>query len=358
VSNGTEKRTVSRRLRRATLVGLGVLVVTPALAHGQTSDLPGPIPGEAIQLGKDAPASVKKALKANKPVVISFLLPNVTEDEIVRSRLAALQKRSKYANTTFLTFRITSASDLGDLPDSLGVRSTPTVVVVQRDNKLSNTWRGLVDQEMIAQSIDDAQSAVPTAMSLPAHTGPTTGNKAAIATLRKVNAHYAKLPNVLVTGTGSIAGTPAGRLELDWRLAKGKTANATGKTTTGDGVPVDLILNRTGMYTKPIGATCWIRDTSLRVRQALNVPLVPLAGVSVSPARIVGPAKGKEKSTKRRIVVTDQGGTYGFDTATYIVDTATHEVLSVSTKRYRLEYAAGGAAGTKSEPVPRPDRIC
>ena len=148
MSNGTEKRTVSRRLRRATLVGLGVLVVTPALAHGQTSDLPGPIPGEAIQLGKDAPASVKKALKANKPVVISFLLPNsprTRSGDPVSPRSEAFEG----ANTTFSP-SASRPSDLGDLPDSLGVRSTPTVVVVSATTSFQHVARP--DQEMIARS--------------------------------------------------------------------------------------------------------------------------------------------------------------------------------------------------------------
>lgn len=367
MSIGTEKPKVSRHLRRATLVGLGVLAVMPALAHGQGSELGGPLPGQPVELGKDTPASVTKALTTNRPVVISFLLPNVTEDEIVRSRIQALQKTAKYQGTSFLTFRITSASKLGDLPDVLGVRSTPTVVVIQRDKKLSNTWRGLVDQEMIAQSIDDAEMAVPTPMAIPKRTGAPTGNKASLNIIRKVNAQYAKIPNVTVAGTGSIAGTPAGRLEMDWRLAKGRTAGATGKTTTGDGVPVDLILNRTGMYTKPIGATCWIRDTSARVRQAFEVPMIPVAGVIVGPPRVVGaPAKGKKpakgakaaNSGKVRIAVTDKGGNYGFGTATYTVDRATNHVLSVSTKRYRLDYTTDAKPGSKAEAVPKPDKVC
>lgn len=378
MSNGTDKRMVSRRLRRATLVGLGVLAVMPALAQAQTSGSDGIAPGQPIQLGKETPASVTKALKANRPVVISFLLPNVTEDDIVRSRIEALQKSEKYRGTTFLTFRITSASKLGDLPDVLGVRSTPTVVVVQRNKRLSNTWRGLVDQEMIGQSIDDAEAAVPSPMTLPRHTGPTTGNKASITMLRKVNANYAKIPSVKVSGTGSIAGTPAGRLEMDWRLNKGRTAGATGKTTTGDGVPVDLILNRTGMYTRPIGATCWIRDTSARVRQALDVPLIPLAGTVVGPPTILGAPKGSTTgkaakkgakkgkgakataaaSPKVRITVTDKGGNYGFGTATYVIDRSVNQVLSVSTKRYRLDVTTDAKAGTKADAVPKPDAVC
>ncbi len=371
---GTDKRRNARRRNLALVAGIGVMALMPLTANGQaTSVTGGPAPGEPVVLTKDSPASVKRALATNRPVVVAFLLRNVTEDEIVRARLTKLRKDAQFKDTQFLVFRVTSATDLGDLPDILDVRSTPMVTVIQSDNKLQDTWRGLVDQDMIAQSIRDARAAVPSPMKIPARKGATTGNKSAIKMIQAVNRKAAKMPGMTVTGTGSLAGTPAGVMELEWRLAKGRTGAATGKTTTGDGVPIDVILNRTGLYSRPIGATCWIRDTSTRVKQAFDVPLIPLKGVVVGRPVPVGTKvvtktvrtktkKGfvNKKVTTRvpgptmRITVTDKAGNYGFGRAVYTINRTTNELVAVRTKRHRTDYKVV----TKATPAPKPDKIC
>lgn len=371
---GTDKRKYARRRNLAVVAGIGAMALMPFTLNGQvTEKTGGPAPGEPVVLTKDSPASVKRALASNGPVVVAFLLRNVTEDDIVRARLAKLRTDSEFRDTKFLVFRITSATDLGDLPDILDVHSTPMVTVIQSDNKLQDTWRGLVDQDMIAQSIRDARAAVPAPMKLPAHSGATTGNASSISLIRRVNARYAKVPGVNVTGSGSLAGTPAGVMELEWRLVKGRTGAATGKTTTGDGVPIDIILNRTGLYSRPIGATCWIRDTSTRVRQSFDVPVIPLKGVVVGRPVPVGTKvvtkivskktkKGvvKKKVTTRvagptvRIRVTDKTGNYGFGAAVYTINRQTKELIAVRTKRHRTTYKVAA----KATAVTKPDKIC
>jgi len=350
------------------------MALMPFTLNGQvTSVTGGPAPGEPVVLTKDSPASVKRALASNGPVVVAFLLPNVTEDDIVRARLNKLRASREFKDTKFLVFRVTSATRLGDLPDILDVRSTPMVTVIQSDDKLSDTWRGLVDQDMIAQSIRDARAAVPAPMKIPARKGTVAGNKASIKLISNVNRRYATTPGMTVTGSGSLAGTPAGVMDLEWRLVKGRTGAATGKTTTGDGVPIDVILNRTGLYSRPIGATCWIRDTSPRVRQALDVPVIPLKGVVVGKPVAVGTkvvTKTVNKKTKKgvvkqkvkvrvpgptvRITVTDKAGNYGFGRAVYTINRTTKELVAVRTKRHRTDYKVA----TKIAPAPKPDRIC
>lgn len=125
----------------------------------------GPLaPGDAITPAADTPARVARALRTGRPVVIAFLLGGVADDDAVR---AALRDVSTSGPTRrgveYVIYDVASQRDFGDLPGLLDVTGTPTVVVVARDRTIVNVWTGLVDAEMLRQSVVQAQESAPAA---------------------------------------------------------------------------------------------------------------------------------------------------------------------------------------------------
>ncbi len=159
----------------AAVMGLGLIGAVPVLVNA--AQKPGattapaasasrgataPIErGHKVTVTPETPAAVKKALRSSGPVVVAFLLPGVTEDEIVAKRLNALRRERGFRDTTFITYRIVGRTKLGDLPTLFDLKYTPAVAVIQGNDRLSNVWRGLVDEDLIAQSILDARAATP-----------------------------------------------------------------------------------------------------------------------------------------------------------------------------------------------------
>ena len=153
--------------------------------------------------------------------MIAFLLPGITEDEIVQQRLNTLQKNGKFRDTKFIIYRITGSTNLGDLPTMFSVRYTPAVAVIQGDDKLSNVWRGLVDEDIIAQSLIDARAAVPQPIKVARRKGSATGAPAGIALARRVNAHYVTVPGIAVSFSGIFQGVGGGTGTIQARLVDG-----------------------------------------------------------------------------------------------------------------------------------------
>jgi len=303
--------------------------------------------GERVVAGKQTPPVVRRALRSGGPVVVAFLLPGMTEDEIVQRRLNNLQREGKFKDTEFIVYRITNRTKLGNLPTLFDVKYTPAVAVIQGDDKLSNVWRGLVDEDIIAQSLLDARAAVPQPVRTEARKGVASGDAAGIALASRVNARYAKVPGVAVEFSGAIPGvgpaTGSGRI----RLVDGKQ-RLFGATLTAVGKNAQLFVNRTGLYAKTAGAACWTRNASLKAVRSLGDPAIPVAGV-----RFGKPVKSKDGKTLT-LTARDMLGQYGGGSVVYTVDAATFDLLSTVQGKSRQTFKALGAAPA----LVKPDTVC
>ncbi len=327
----------------ATLAGLGVLVAVPLTVQAANGD--GLTRGDLVTPTKSTPAVVKSALRSDGPVVVAFLLPGITEDEIVQKRLNTLQKNTKFRDTKFIVYRITGKTKLGDLPAMFSVKYTPAVVVIQGDDKLSNVWRGLVDEDIIAQSLIDARAAVPQPIKVPPRKGGVSGDPAGIALARRVNARYANVPGVASDIKGALGGVSGANGVAQIRLVDGKSRVISAKLTIG-GKPVAVILNRTGVYTKVAGATCWTRNTSPKALASLGDPAVSLRGV-----RFAKPAKS---GTSLILKATDLLGQYGGGVTEYTIDAKVFNLVSLTEGGSKMTFKALD----KAPVIPRPRRIC
>ncbi len=329
----------------AALIGAGALVAVPLTV--QAADGGGLARGDQVTPSKNTPAVVKSSLRSDGPVVIAFLLPGITEDEIVQKRLNTLRQNTKFRDTKFIVYRITAKTNLGDLPTMFSVKYTPAVAVIQGDDKLANVWRGLVDEDIIAQSLIDARAAVPHALKVPARKGGVSGAPGGIALARRVNAHYAKVPGLGADFSGSFGGVAGATGSSQTRLVDGKARVMGGKAAVG-GKSVDLVINRTGLYSKAAGATCWTRTATSKAVSGLGDPVIPLRGV-----RFAAPVKATDGATFS-LKATDLLGQYGGGTFEYTIDATTLEVTAVTHGATK----ATVTALAKAPAIGKPNKIC
>lgn len=132
---------------------------TPAAAAMPAGPL---VVGSTVTPGDDTPKKVARALKAGKPVVVTFVLGGIADDDAVRAAVRQVARKGPTSRgVVYATFDVASRRDFGDLPARLDVTGTPTVVVIGRDRQVVNSWTGLVDADMLRQSVSRAQEAVP-----------------------------------------------------------------------------------------------------------------------------------------------------------------------------------------------------
>ncbi len=336
----------TRRRALVALVGLGVLAAVP-LTMGAAVDGVGLNRGDKVTPGKKTPAIIKTALRSSGPVVVAFLLPGITEDEIVQKRLTALQREGSFKDTRFIVYRITPKTRLGDLPTMFNIKYTPAVAVIQGDDKLSNVWRGLVDGDIIAQSLLDARGAIPRPVAVAPRKGGVSGARAGIALARRVNASYAKVPGISVTYQGSLGGVADAQGTGQIRLVDGRQRLAS-LTAQGASGSATVVLNATGLYTKLGTALCWTRSTSPRAVASLGDKAIPLAG-----RRFTKPVKSKNGATLS-LVATDLRNQYGGGNTTYTIDAKTFQVTTATTGAS----TAGYTALPKAPVIARPDKLC
>jgi hypothetical protein len=113
--------------------------------------------GDLVVPDRRTPKAVRQALASRTAVVITFLMPGVAEDDLVARSLRDARSAAT-GKVRYFTFRVDQPRRFGDLPDLLSVSLTPTVVVVGRDHRLLNVWRGPVDATLLGQSIAAAVS--------------------------------------------------------------------------------------------------------------------------------------------------------------------------------------------------------
>jgi hypothetical protein len=296
VSSGTEvnkfARTAARTPRRraiAAVAGIGVLAIAPIAGHAAMPGELGLQRGDVVKATKETPKDFTAAVKSDKHVVVAFLLPDITEDEIVRKRLDALRRSGRANDTTFITYRITGKTKLGDLPDMLDVRSTPTVAIIQKDDKVSSIWRGLVDEEIVAQSLVDARAS---SKKVAKTTNGAAGNPKGLALAKKVNAAYASTPGVSMSITGAIPGVPANSGPITAEVAlKGGKASGVRVNMKAEGKAVSVIVSGSGAYVQADGQDCWTKAPAASAQVAsafssVNEPILSMAGGSTFSAPV------------------------------------------------------------------------
>jgi hypothetical protein len=114
---------------------------------------PGPLnAGDLVVADVRTPRAITRALAARTAVVVAFLMPGVAEDDLVARSLHDARAAAT-GKVRYFTYRVDQPKRFGSLPDLLDVTMTPTVVVIGRDHRLLNVWRGPVDGTLIGQSI-------------------------------------------------------------------------------------------------------------------------------------------------------------------------------------------------------------
>gem|GEM_PF-6410635 len=130
-----------------------------AAAPASTSPL---TPGDLLAPGPGTPPAVARALRAGRPIVVAFVMGGAADDDQVRAALRTVSRSGPSARgVVYAVYDVTRRRDFGSLPALLDVTGTPTVVVIGRDRAVVNVWTGLVDAEMLRQSIAEARQAVP-----------------------------------------------------------------------------------------------------------------------------------------------------------------------------------------------------
>ena len=112
--------------------------------------------GGAVTAGPTTPKPVAKALAGSDVVVVSFVVKGVADDDSVVAAIAEVRSDARAsADVAFFDYAVGN-DKFGDLADRLGVTGTPSVAVIGRDRTLINLWTGLVDADILRQSISDA----------------------------------------------------------------------------------------------------------------------------------------------------------------------------------------------------------
>jgi hypothetical protein len=112
--------------------------------------------GGTVTPGPTTPKPVVKALAGSGVVVVSVVVEGVADDDSVAAAVAEVRSDPRVSKgVAFFTYSV-GTDKLGDLADRLGIAGTPSVAVIGRDRTLVNLWTGLVDADILRQSIADA----------------------------------------------------------------------------------------------------------------------------------------------------------------------------------------------------------
>jgi hypothetical protein len=280
-------------------------------------------PGGTVVAGPKTPKPVARALAGSKVVVVAFVVKGPADDASVAAALRAVQTdRGARSSARFFVYTVGKDS-FGDLADLLGVGGTPAVAVIGRDRTLVNLWTGLVDAEILRQSISDAADTAAAhpagsgATAARASTGGATGDPAGIELAEKANSAYADIPGVKATGSFPVDGMGTMGVEGTLRLSGGKVTAMSGDFSFG-GARFRMVASPQSASITTEGAGCWARLPGGAAAAATTPdPVVTLpAGARVSKPRREG---------RNRLIEVSAGG----QTATYVIDARTSELREV-----------------------------
>lgn len=219
-------------------------------------------PGQPVRAGASTPAPVAKALAGDGVVVVAFLVANAADDQSVAAALREVRSDARAsAGVDYFVYTV-GRDRFGDLADLLGVTGTPAVAVIGRDRVLVNLWSGLVDAEILRQSVSDARdraAANPGAGSgAAAGSGSMTGSPAGIALARKVNLGSGDAPGVKVTGSLAVDGAGTMDIEAVTRLQDGAVTGFSGSFAVA-GSRFEAVGGPDGARLRTSGSSCWAR---------------------------------------------------------------------------------------------------
>jgi hypothetical protein len=129
-------------------------VVTPPQGEATPTVINPVAIGGAVTPGPATPAAITRALADDQIIVIGFLIDGAAEDARVGD---ALDRVEGDGRAKVFVYGVGNSQGFGDLADLLGVTGTPTVAVIGADGTLRNRFTGLVDAEVLRQSVADAR---------------------------------------------------------------------------------------------------------------------------------------------------------------------------------------------------------
>lgn len=298
-------------------------------------------PGAVVAAGPATPKPVARALAGSNVVVIAFVMKGPADDSAVSAALAEVRADAQSRRGVDFFVYTVGKDRFGDLADLLGVTGTPSVAVIGRDRTLANLWSGLTDAEILRQSISDAgESAAAHPGSVTASTGVATGpagNPAGIALAKKVNAAYADVPGVALTGSLPLPdGSGAMDVDASMALATGRATSFSGTFGAGD-VRFEMTSSAGASAIRTPGAKCWaVLPGAAGDRSAPPEPTITLA-----PGSRVGAPRSD--GARRLLDVSSDGST-----VTYVIDAATSRLVEMRT--------GGGSITVETlEAAPEPD---
>jgi hypothetical protein len=155
-------RAASAALAAAALLALGAAcgeepsasVVTPPQGEPTPTVISPVGVGDVVTPGPGTPAAVTRALAQDDVIVVGFLIDGAAEDARVAE---ALDRVEGDGRARVFVYGVGNSQGFGDLADLLGVTGTPTVAVIGADGTLRNRFTGLVDADILRQSVTDAR---------------------------------------------------------------------------------------------------------------------------------------------------------------------------------------------------------
>jgi len=127
--------------------------------------------GGTVTAGPTTPKPVAKALAGSGVVVVGFVVKGAADDDSVAAALAEVRSDGRSGKGVAFFDYTVGADAFGDLADRLGITGTPSVAVIGRDRTLVNLWSGLVDADILRQSISDAADTTAAHPGTPAASG-------------------------------------------------------------------------------------------------------------------------------------------------------------------------------------------
>lgn len=240
--------------------------------------------GGTVTAGPTTPKPVAAALKGSGVVVVAFVNKGVADDDSVASAFAQVRS-DPHANRGVAFFQYVVGKDaMGDLADRLGVTGTPSVAVIGRDRTLVNLWSGLIDADILRQSIADAADTVAAHPgAAPVSSSGPSGNAAGIALAKKVNASYRSVPGVSFTVGFTAKDGSKGEFTGSVKFTAGERTDTVLSGTVG-ATKLDLVGIGANHYGRPEGQACWVQ----RPAEDAGSPFVTLKGHRFSAPRTVG----------------------------------------------------------------------
>lgn len=297
--------------------------------------------GGTVTAGPTTPKPVAKALKGSGVVVVSVLVKGAADDDSVAKAIAEVRSDPRTrSRVAFFTYTVGKGS-MGDLADRLGITGTPSVAVIGRDRTLVNLWTGLVDADILRQSISDASdtvaanpgaSAVPTSSSLP------TGNPAGVALAKKVNAAYGDIAGARITGSVPTAGAGTMTVDATMSFGKGSVAGMSG-TFELAGTKFEIVVSSGWARLRSGDAGCWATLPGGTFTDATPAPTVNFTDTRVGAPRAEGDL---------RLLDVTSGG----QTLTYVIDPATNTVSEVRSDAGTVRFEALETAPEIPEATP------